>query len=91
MEIASGVFDKLHTTGGIRRGPRINTVSSGMHMNLRRADSCCAVGTWYSGGLACLGCFSMTDLRPRGRRAVSTLSSPLPETCGQHTILQTDI
>lgn len=54
--------------GGIRRGPMIRRVSSGIQMNLRRADSCGSAGILYIGGMAFLGSVSMTNLRPRGHR-----------------------
>lgn len=61
---AFGVFVGGQIIGGTRRGPMIKSVSSGIQMNLRRADSCGSVGVLYIVGMAFLGSVSTTDLSP---------------------------
>lgn len=62
MAMDESVFTVGQTMAGMRRGPMTTSVSSGKHMNFRKADSWEAAGVLNTGGV--LGALSVTDLRP---------------------------
>lgn len=68
MDTEVGVLGVGHAMAGTRRGPMTSKKSSGAHINLRKADSCGAVGALYIGGPPWPVCLSMTDLSPGGHR-----------------------